>query len=754
MKRRCCVMMMVMCVMGGVVGAQEIAKPQAAAPEVKAEGAAAQVPGAVPGAVPGPLPGAGVGAELFRDADLPMDRRVADLISRLTVDEKISQLQETSPPIARLEIEGFQWWSEGIHGLGRAGRATVFPVAIALAACWDAQLMHDVADATSTEARAKYNAGERGRYHGLAIWAPSINLIRDPRWGRDSENYSEDPYLTARLGVAFCEGLQGDDERYLKTAATPKHFAVHSQETARASSCFNVSMRQLREYYLPAFRACYEEAHAVSSMAAFNGINGAPCTANKWLLTDLLRDQWGFKGVVVTDWGAVMQLKNGQHLYQTEEEAVAAAIKSGVDVVSEPKGGAKMLRTALDKGLLSEQDIDKALTHAMTIRFRLGLFDPKERVPYTRIPITAVGSTEHLELALRSSRESIVLLKNEAAKSNDGPRNGRPLLPLDRRRIESIAVFGPDVDHNMFGDYSGSPANPPVTPLSGIINNIAGRIIIRTAPWKNVDEAIDKAAASDVVIAVLGLNLKIEHEGHDRKDMDLPRDQQEFIEKIVAVNPNVIVVLVCGSPVTINWIQEHVPAIVMLWYPGEQGGNALTDVLLGDYNPAGRLPLTFYKSLDQLPPLNDYDITQGRTYMYLKTPPLYPFGFGLSYTTFAYDDLKLDQTKVAREATDGKLAISCRVTNTGQRDGDEVTQLYVRHVDSKRVQPLRELKGFMRQHIPAGQSRTVTFELPTKDLADWDEQGSRWFVEPGEYEIEIGASSADIRLRQRFSVNP
>lgn len=729
MKRRCCVMMMVMCAMGAAVGAQENAKPQAA-----------EEAGATP--TPTPTP------ELFRDADSPIDKRVADLISRLTVDEKISQLQETSPPIARLEIEGFQWWSEGIHGLGRAGRATVFPVAIALAACWDTQLMHDVADVTSTEARAKYNAGERGRYHGLAIWAPSINLIRDPRWGRDSENYSEDPYLTARLGVAFCEGLQGDDERYLKTAATPKHFAVHSQETARASSCFNVSMRQLREYYLPAFRACYEEAHAVSSMAAFNGINGVPCTANQWLLTDLLRNQWGFNGAVVTDWGAVMQLKNGQHLYQTEEEAVAAAIRAGVDVVSEPKGGTKMLRTALDKGLLSELDIDKALTHAMTIRFRLGLFDPKERVRYTRIPISAVGSPEHWRLALRSSRESIVLLKNEAAKSN----GGLPLLPLDRRRIESIAVFGPDADHNMFGDYSGSPANPPVTPLAGIINHLAGRIIIRTAPWKNVDEAIDKAAASDVVIAVLGLNLKIEHEGHDRKDMDLPRDQQEFIEKIVAVNPNVIVVLVCGSPVTINWIQEHVPAIVMLWYPGEQGGNALTDVLLGEYNPAGRLPVTFYKSLDQLPPLNDYDITKGRTYMYLKTPPLYPFGFGLSYTTFAYDDLKPDRTQVTKVAKDGKLAISCRVTNTGERDGDEVAQMYVRHVDSKRTQPLRELKGFARQHIAAGQSRTVTFELPIKNLAGWDEQNNQWFVEPGEYEIEIGASSADIRLRQRFFV--
>jgi len=727
--------MMGVCAMGGTVGAQEAAKPQAAAPEVKATPA-------------------GAGAELFRDADSPIDKRVADLISRLTVDEKISQLQETSPPIARLGIEGFQWWSEGIHGLGRAGLATVFPVAIALAACWDAPLMHDVADATSTEARAKYNAGERGRYHGLAIWAPSINLIRDPRWGRDSENYSEDPYLTARLGVAFCEGLQGDDERYLKTAATPKHFAVHSQETARASSCFNVSMRQLREYYLPAFAACFTEARAVSSMAAFNGINGVPCTANPWLLTDLLRDEWGFKGAVVTDWGAVMQLKNGQHKYQTEEEAVAAAIHAGVDVVSEPKGGAKMLRTALDKGLLSEQDIDKALTRAMTIRFRLGLFDPKERVRYTQIPISAVGSPEHWRLALRSSRESIVLLKNEAV-SGGGLRKELPLLPLDRRRIESIAVFGPDADHNMFGDYSGSPANPPVTPMAGIINNIAGRIIVRTAPWKNVDEAIDKAAASDVVIAVLGLNLKIEHEGHDRKDMDLPRDQQEFIEKIVAVNPNVIVVLECGSPVTINWIQEHVPAIIMLWYPGEQGGNALTDVLLGEYNPAGRLPVTFYKSLDQLPPLNDYDITRGRTYMYLKTPPLYPFGFGLSYTTFAYDDLKLDQTKAAQAAKiakDGKLAISCRVTNTGERDGDEVVQMYVRHVDSKRVQPLRELKGFARQHIAAGQSRTVTFELPIKNLAGWDEQGNHWFVEPGEYEIEIGASSADIRLRQRFFV--
>lgn len=683
--------------------------------------------------------------ELFRDPDQPLDKRVADLIDRLTLAEKISQLQETSPAIERFDIEGFQWWSEGIHGVGRAGRATVFPAAIALAATWNERVMQDVADATATEFRAKYNNGERGRYRGLTIWAPSINLIRDPRWGRIHENYSEDPYLTARLGVAFCRGLQGDDPTYLKTAATPKHFAVHSSETERAKTSFDVSMRQMREYYFPAFRACYQEAGAVSCMMAFTGVNGVPCTENRWLMQDILRDQWGFDGAIVTDWGTVGHLVRGFENHETFEQAAAASIKAGIDVVAQPRGSAEGIQGAYDQGLLTETDIDRALTRAMKIRFRLGMFDPPDRVPYTKIPPSKVGCPEHHQLALQSSRESIVLLKNQPAKLNPS----RPMLPIDRRRVESIAVFGPDVAKQTYGDYSGYPANPPVTVLDGIVSRIGGRIIMRTANWKNVDEAVEKAAISDLVILSLGLNMRIEHEGHDRKDMDLPLDQREFVKRIVAVNPNVIVVLVCGSPVTIHWIQENVPAVLMLWYPGEQGGNALADVLLGQYNPAGRLPMTFYRSLDQLPDILDYDITNGRTYMYLRSEPLYPFGYGLSYTTFDYSNLTLDQSQVP---ADGTINASVTVTNTGQWAGDEVVQLYISQLDSKRVVPIRELRGFKRLAFDAGQSRTVAFAVDIADLADWDEQAQAWFVEPGTYEIQVGASSSDIRVRQQFEV--
>lgn len=713
----------------------------------------------------------------FRNPDLPLEPRIADLVGRLTPGEKASLVELEAPAIERLGIGAFNWWSEAGHGVGRAGRATMFPQTIAMAATWNDDLMHRVASAIGDEARAKHNENPNGRYRGLTLWSPCINLTRDPRWGRIEETYGEDPLLTARMGMAYVRGVQGDNPRYLKTAATPKHFAVHSQERGRAGTCFEVTARDLREYYLPAFRACLVDAGAQSVMAAFSGINGTPCAANRWLLTDLLRKEWGFDGAVVTDWGCTANLQGQYRIATNAVQAAGLSLGAGVDVLCEHSPWRTNVLNALASGRVTQARIDEAVTRGLRVRFRLGEFDPPERVPYTRYGPEMVGSATNLALALELSRQSIVLLKN-------GPVPGRadpaPLLPLDGARLDSIAVIGSHADRPYLGAYSGQPAAPVVTPFRGMAGRLGTRTVLRGATWtetgekrpgrhrgrragktaqpavtnlierqSNIEEAVRAASLSDVAVVCLGLNPRIENEGHDRDDMNLPPDQQELIERVFAANPATVVVLINGGPVTIPWIQEHVPAIVEAWYPGEQGGNAIADVLLGDRSPAGRLPMTFYAAVEPLPPLNSYELARGRTYLYLKEPPLYAFGHGLSYTKFDYSNLRLAPRRVP---TNGVVTVSVDVTNAGACDGDEVVQLYVRDVEPAVPVPALQLRGYRRLPIRRGEKVRVDLRMAVADLALWDEPAARWRVEPGEFEAMVGASSADIRCRQRFTV--
>jgi beta-glucosidase len=498
-------------------------------------------------------------------------------------------------------------------------------------------------------------------------------------------------------------------------------------------------------------------------MTAYNGVNGLPCTANRWLLTDLLRGEWGFDGAVVTDWGAPRCIRTAFNLVPTDEHVVKAALEAGVDVLCQYDGISEGILAAVRGGVVEEWQLDEALCRSLKVLFRLGMFDPPERVPYEQITPAWLGRPEHIALAREASRESIVLLKNEAVPDRADPT---PLLPLDRRKLESIAVVGSHANRVYLGAYSGEPSEPAVTTLRGVSNHLSDRVVVRDVPWvriddssknnqpaeerrRSVDAAIQAGGASDVALVVVGLNSKYEDEGRDRTDLDLPKDQQEFVEKIVAVNPATVVVLIHGGPLAINWIQQHAPAIVDAWYPGEQGGNAIADVLFGDYNPAGRLPMTFYASLAQLPPLDNYEINLGRTYQYLLDPPLYPFGHGLSYTRFDYRNLHLDRSTVA---TNGTINMTVDVSNTGPRDGDEVVQLYIRHVAARVPMPLQQLRGFRRVHIPQGQTRPVSFAVKAADLGYWSEARPGWVVEPGEIEVRVGASSTDIRAQATFSV--
>ncbi len=660
-----------------------------------------------------------------------------------TLEEKAMQVEMYVPANTRLGIPACNWWSEAIHGVGRAGKATVFPQAIAMGATWDPDLVHRIAQAIADEARAKFDPnGER--YRGLMLWCPTVNLARDPRWGRIEETYGEDPCLTARLGVAFVKGLQGDDPKYLECVATPKHLAMHSQETGRTFSSFDCSEATLRDYYFPAFYACFTEGHATSTMAAHNGINKVPCTMNHWLLTDVLRGEWGFDGAVVTDWGAVNYLWSQHRAVANREEAVAAAIKAGVDVLCDPQPLTYSVVGAVQDKLLPLADLDQAVTRDLTLRFRLGMFDPPDQVPFTKIPPSVVGSKEHLALALQTARESFVLLRNDPAPPGYGFER---LLPLDLPRISSIAIVGLYAARAQFGNYSGDPAAPPVAPLDGLLAAVGPRVRILSAVGADDDTAVKVAASANVAVVVLGLNEGIEAEGIDKQSLDLPPRQLAFLKRVVDANPVTILVLEGGSPLSLQWESTHVPAIVMTWYPGEQGGTALAEILLGKVNPSGRLPLTFYHDLADVPPLRDYEISNGHTYMYLEKTPTYPFGYGLSYTTFAYSNLRVEPPAIKAGAT---ITVTCDVANTGSRDGDEVVQLYVHKKDSPLKRPLKQLKAFQRINIPAGQTRTVQLTLKADDLAFWDTPSHKYVLEPGPYELLLGASSSDIRLQTQI----
>ena len=705
----------------------------------------------------------------YRNSELPFERRVADLVSRMTLEEKVSQMQDVAPAIDRLGIPAYNWWNEALHGVARSGLATSFPQAIGLAATWDDSLIFRMASVISDEARAKHHEyvrhGSRERYQGLTFWSPNINLFRDPRWGRGQETYGEDPFLTGRLAVQFIRGMQGDDPKYLKTIATVKHFAVHSgPEPERHTFDAVVSERDLRESYLPHFAAGIREGHAYSLMCAYNRVLGSAACGSDLLLTDILRGEWGFSGYVVSDCGAINDIDERHKVVPTAAAAAALAVKTGTDL--ECGNVYAHLVDAVKQGLITEQMIDSAVTRLFHARFRLGMFDPPERVRWARIPISVLDQPAHRALARQVARESIVLLRNAGA-----------LLPL-RKDLGTIAVIGPNADNRrmLLGNYEGEPADP-ITPLRAIREAVSPNTRVLYArgsplveripddsstpvpPESLLAEAVRVTQQADVVVLCLGLTAGLEGEempvqiegfrGGDRTSIDLPAAQERLLERIVAVGKPTVLVLMSGSAVAINLAQEHVPAIIEAWYGGQAAGSALADVLFGDYNPGGRLPITFYKSVEDLPPFDDYRMT-GRTYRFFKGTPLYPFGHGLSYTSFAYKNLRTSTGTLCAPDT---LIVRVEVTNTGQRTGDEVAQLYVRHLGSKVERPIEDLRGYRRVTLKPGETRTVELSLPASSLAYWSSDAHRWVVEEGPVELGVGGSSADIRVRRRIGVS-
>jgi beta-glucosidase len=723
----------------------------------------------------------------FLNTDLSIEQRVNDLVSRMTLEEKISQIQSSSKAITRLGIPEYHWWNECLHGVARNGIATVFPQAIGMAATWNPELIEKEADVISTEARAKHHEAVRnnqgGIYTGLTMWSPNINIFRDPRWGRGQETYGEDPYLTSRIGIAFVRGLQGNHPKYFKVISTPKHFAVHSgPEPLRHTFNAHISDRDLYETYLPAFKACIIEGEAFSIMGAYNRFRDQACCASDLLLKDILREKWGFEGYVVSDCGAITDIYHGHKIVETAAEASAMAVKSGCDLTCGEEYYA--LKEAVEKNLILEEEIDITVKRLMTARFRLGMFDPQRKVPYAKIPYSANDTKKNNQLALKVAQESIVLLKNE-----------NHTLPLDKN-LSTIAVFGPYADNLdiLLGNYYGIPSNP-VTILEGIKNKVKKNTEVLYArgikpveqfsktekvdeknlrPADNqpdtgftgeyfenpqlIAEAVEFTSRSDVAIIVAGISPKLEGEemhiemdgflGGDRTHLKMPEPFQVLIKSLYATGKPIVLVLTGGSVLAVNWESERIPAILQTWYPGQQGGNAVANILFGDYNPGGKLPVTFYKSVEDLPPFEDYNM-EGRTYRYFHGKPLYPFGHGLSYSNFNYEKVDLDIYEVSDNDT---INVFVTLSNTGDYDGDEVVQIYVRNVESALKQPVKSLKGFKRVFLKKGETKTIKIPVKINDLSYYDEKQGDFILEPGVFELQIGASSSDIRLKTHLIV--
>jgi len=853
------------------------------------------------------------------DTSASFETRAAALVAQMTLEEKAAQMQNAAPAIARLGVPAYDWWNEGLHGVARAGQATVFPQAIGLAATFDVPLIGEVATTISDEARAKHHQfvrdGAHGRYQGLTYWSPNINIFRDPRWGRGQETYGEDPYLTARMGVAFVKGLQGDDPVYRKLDATAKHLAVHSgPEADRHHFDARPSRRDLYDTYLPAFEALVKEGQVDAVMGAYNRVYGESASASQFLLRDVLRRDWGFKGYVVSDCWAIVDIWKHHRIVPTREAAAALAVKNGTELECGQEYAT--LPTAVRQGLISEAAIDDAVTRLFTARMRLGMFDPPERVGWARIPASVNQAPAHDALALKAARESLVLLKNDG------------VLPLSRS-LKRIAVIGPTADDTMalLGNYFGTPA-APVTILQGIreaaqgvevryargVDLVEGRddpgatplieaaylrpaadsperglrgeyfrtadlsgtpALVRTdaqigfrwdrgsptdnllargeaAPgqgipsdgfsirwsgqllppvsgryrieaaaddgfrlyvdgkrvldrWSNSDrlhgdgvelelqagraydlkleyydaerdagvrlgwrmpgakppfeEALDAARNAEVVVFVGGLTGDVEGEemtvnypgfaGGDRTDLRLPATQRALLEALHGTGTPVVMVLTGGSALAVEWAQEHLPAILMSWYPGQRGGTAVGEALFGDVNPGGRLPVTFYRADQPMPAFGDYTM-EGRTYRYFRGTPLYPFGHGLSYSRFDYSALKLRSPRITDTGT---LNVQVDVVNSGKRAGDEVVQLYVRRREAAAGDARQALRGFKRVHLAPGERRTLTFDLHAQqDLRQYDPARGAYAVATGTYEVRVGGSSADVRARAGFTV--
>jgi beta-glucosidase len=695
------------------------------------------------------------GRPLYLDPAQPVEARTRDLIARLTLEEKAALLDHDGPEVARFGIRSDKW-NQCLHGVCWDRPTTMFPVSIALAATWDPPRVNQVATAISDEARAVYNLWRqqpdiKAEHKGLIYRAPVINISRNPYWGRINECYGEDPFLTGRIGVAFVEGLQGNDPKYLKLVSTLKHFAVNNVEKDRQRLSATVSERMLYEYWLPHFRDCIVEAQAQSIMASYNAINGVPNNINSNLLTFILKGQWGFQGFVVSDLGGVNTMVKGHLQGKTSlETAVAASLNAGCDFSDVEF--ARYIPAAVRDGLLSETRLNDALYRVLHDRFRLGEFDPPEMVPYSRISPDVICSAEHRTLALEAARESMVLLQNE-----------NHLLPLDKTRLKRIAVIGPHAGLFTAGGYSGQ-ADHPVNPLQGMKNRAAPETEILyaqgcgipsgTSPRTNDDDASIQAAvqiarSADVAILYAGTTLATESEGRDRVSLALPGRQEELIEAVYAANPKTVVVLLNAGPLAIPWVKAHVPAMIEAWWNGVEGGDAIADVIFGDYNPSGRMPLTVYASASQVPPQDEYDITKGFTYMYVHGAPLFPFGHGLSYAKFQYGALKLSGRRIGGH---GRFTATINVTNTSGRTGDEVVQLYVREIKPVVKRPAKELRGFQRIHLAPGETKAAAITVPAEKLAFYDENIHDFRVKPGPFEIMVGASSEDIRASATLEV--
>jgi beta-glucosidase len=728
------------------------------------------------------LVGQGSQQTIYLDPSATLDKRIDDLISRLTLAEKASLLGTNAPAIERLKIPAMNGWNQSLHGIVWTRPTTMFPVPIGMAATWDTALEHDVASAIADEGRAVNNywptltgptapstngqlvtrtADGDFRHNGLVYRSPVINISRHPFWGRIDEAFGEDPFLTSRLTVAFVKGTHGDHPRYLKLATTLKHYAVNNKEIGRRGLSANVIERMLMEYYLPHFKAGIMEGGATSIMSSYNRLNGVINTENPLLLKDILRDKWKFDGFVVPDSGAIEDMVRVYMKYATLEEATAAAIKAGSDF--DNSAFIPSLPGALAQGLLTEKDIDQSLRRVLRVRFRLGEFDPPEMNPYTKIPPSVIDSNR--PLALRAARESIVLLTN---KDN--------LLPLNRTAIKSIAVIGPYASTPFMGIGYTGVASKFVVPLEGIKSRVApGTDVIHAAgaalptrgggagraalagaaqappvdPEAAYAEAVAAAKRADVAVVFVGTSGSIEAEGLDRTYLGLPPAQEDLARRVFAANPRTVMILLNGGPVAVPWEKEHLPAVLDMFIAGEEGGNAIAEVLFGDANPGGRLPYTVYASHEQIPSMDEYDITNGLTYMYFDGTPVYPFGHGLSYTAFTYSNLSLSSKSIAGN---GALTVRVNVRNTGRIAGDEVPQLYVRDVQASVKRPKLELRGFERITLKPGEQRALTFTLPAEKLAFWDEATHTFLTEPGTFEVLVGRSSQDIRLRARFDV--
>lgn len=682
----------------------------------------------------------------FRDLTLSVSARVANLVSLLTLEEKVQQMQNNAPAVNRLGIPAYNWWSECLHGVARNGTATVFPQAIGMAATWNPDLIMREAEVIATEARAKYKAavlkGNSGIYQGLTFWSPNINIFRDPRWGRGQETYGEDPHLTGTIGVAFVKGLQGSNPKYYKTIATAKHFAVHSgPEATRHSFDAWCSERDLYETYLPAFEALVKDGNVASVMGAYNRLFGEPCSASDMLLDRILRKQWGFHGYVTTDCGTIWDIYHGHSLQPDSIRASVLALKAGSDLTcgNEYSG----LVEAVKRGYISETLIDLAVGRLFEARFRLGMFDPDSLVPYTLIQPTDIDTPKHKQLSLQVARESMVLLKNEDN-----------LLPFSNM-VKTLFITGPYADNVpvLLGNYNGTPS-APVTILEGIINRAGSGLSVISAKEPVLSDSVFQLAAqSDVIIFAGGISPELEGEEldldidgfyrGDRTKLDLPASQTRALKQLAETGKPVVLLLTNGSALSVNWENENLTAILEAWYPGQEGGTAVAEVLFGDYNPAGRLPVTFYRSVSDLPPFDDYSMT-GRTYRYFQGDPLYPFGYGLSYTRFNYLSVSVDKQKISAFDT---VDLRITVKNNGAYDGDEVIQIYMSKPESRFLRPEKSLVGYKRVPVDKGESITVTIPVLINKFRIFSPESGSYFVEPGEYHLQIGASSVDFRLK-------